>query len=75
MGRVVANLFEAHHEGQHQPTPLDGAFGRFLEALGQFFNGALVEGGLRFCQRAPGGEFGLLGQVRQDAAIGLEPAQ
>ena len=71
--RVVADLLEAHEEGEHQPLALD-ALG-VLELLGQLLDGLLVERGLLAAELAEGLDLGLVGQIGDDGLVGLEAPQ
>ena len=70
---VVADLLEAHQEGQHHALALDavGVFQRF----GQFLHRLLVQRGLRLAQAAAGLDLGLVRQVGDDPLVGLQPPQ
>ena len=70
MIRMVADLFEPHKIRQNQAPALDAIRDRF-ELLGQFGHGFFVEQGLLLGQRTPCGEFGFIGQIGNDTAVGF----
>ena len=70
---MVADLFEPHQVRQHDPAALD-AVDR-LQLPGQLADRLLVERGLAAAQAAERVDLGFVGQVGDDAAVGLEPAQ
>ena len=70
---MVADLLEPHEQGQHDALALD-AIGIF-ELAGQFLHRLLVERGLLAAQEAEGLHLGLVGQVGDDALVGLQPPQ
>ena len=70
---MIADLLEAHEEGEHEAAALD-ALGGF-ELFGELVHAFFVEDGLAFSQRAPGGHFGFVRQIRDDAPVGFEAAQ
>ena len=73
LGGVVAHLLEAQHGGQHQAFAAD-ALG-LVDAAQHVVHHRLVERGLLLGEGAETVHLHLLGQVRDDGAVGLEPAQ
>ena len=71
---MIANLLEAHEQGQHQPPPRDPVAG-LLQALLQLGDRGLIERRLLAGQMAEGLDLGLVGQIGDDALVGLEAAQ
>ena len=70
---MVADLLQSHKEGEHQSPalhPID-----LLELLAKLVHRLLVERRLLAAQRAEGLDFGLVGQVCNDALVGLEAPQ
>ena len=70
---MVADLLQAHQEGEHQAPPLHAV--DLLELVGQVLHRLLVERRLLAAQGAEGLHLGLVGQVGDDALVGLEAAQ
>ena len=71
---VIADLLEAHQEGQDHPAPLNSIRHRRQIAL-QLVYAALIQGRLALAQSAPGRHLDFVGLIGDDAAIGLQPAQ
>src|ERR1700693_1816405 len=70
---MVADLLEAHQEGQHQPlAPYPGGI---RELLGQLLHRLLVECGLVAAERAERLEFSLVRKVRDYRFIRLQAPQ
>ena len=72
--RVIANLLQAHQRGQHQP-PSRNPVTRLLQVFLQLADRALIKRGLLAGQMAEGFDLRLVGQIRDDALVGLKPAQ
>ena len=73
LGRVVADLLELGHRGQHVAAPLD-ALG-VLDLLHHVVDDGLVERGLLGGEPVVLLDLDLLGQVVDDGRVGLDPAQ
>ena len=71
--RMVADLLEAGQKRQHHATAFDAV--QASKLLGEQIHRFLIEGRLYLGQCAVGDHFGLLRQIRNDVAIGLEPTQ
>src|SRR5207245_4546084 len=72
--RVIADLLEAHEVGQHQAAPLD-ALREARDGMLELVDRLLVERGLRAGEETERLHLSLVRQVRDDGAVGLEPAQ
>ena len=70
---MVADLLQAHEQGEHDAPALDAV--GVLELLGELVDRLLVERGLLAAQRAEGLHLGLVGQVGDDALVGLQAPQ
>ena len=73
LGRMVADLLEAQQGGEDRAAPLDAL--RRAQAALELLHRLLVERGLLPGQAAERAHLGLVRQVGDDAAIGLEAAQ
>ena len=71
---MVADLLEAHEEGQHEPPALR-CRRPASSCSRQLVDGLLVERGLLAAQLAEGLDLGLVGQIGDDALVGLQPPQ
>src|SRR5207249_8366140 len=72
--RVIADLLEAHEVGQHQAASLD-ALREARDGMLELVDRLLVERGLRAGEETERLHLSLVRQVRDDGAVGLEPAQ
>ena len=70
---VVAELLEPHQVGQHQAAPLHAV--HVVQQLGQFLDQLGVQRRLPLAQPAERPDFDLVGQVGDDAPVGLQPPQ
>jgi len=70
---MVADLLQPHEERQHDAPALHSI--DVFEMVGQLLHRLLVKRRLLAAQGAEGFYLGLVGQVRDDALVGLEPAQ
>ena len=70
---MVAELLEPHNIGQHQPAPLDAV--DIFQRLGQFVDQLGIKGRLPLGKSAEGADLDLVGQVVDDAAVGLQPPE
>ncbi len=67
---MVADLLQSHEEGEHQAPALHPV--DLLKLLPKIVDRLLVERCLLAAQRAEGLDLGLVGQVGDDALVGLE---
>src|ERR1700730_1681142 len=70
---MVADLLQAHEQRENDPSTLDAVGG--FELLGEFVYRLLVKGGLLAAQESERLPLGLVGQVRDDALVGLQSPQ
>ena len=70
---MIADLLEAHQEGEDEPLAPDSR--GTCDPLAQLPHRLLVEGGLLAAQGAEGLDLGLVRKVGDDRLVGLEPAQ
>ena len=71
--RMIAHLLQLHQRGQHQSLTLD-AFGRFDGRLRVLYHG-FVKRSLLFGEIAEDLHLQFVGQVGDDALVGLQPPQ
>ena len=70
---MIADLLESHEEGEHDAPALDAV--EVGDLAGKFLDRLLVERGLLAAQQAERLHFRLVGEVGDDALVGLEAAQ
>ena len=70
---MVADLLQPHEKGQDDAPALYSI--DLFELAGQFFHRLLVKRRLLAAQGAEGFHLGLVGQIGNDALVGLQPSQ